>query len=145
MKYPNLGEQPEPDLVLIALDVRARRRDPGEFDAAFAGAALYVRRTQDRVGVMAAELPGKGRWVLAFSSLARLARHSGDVSWLSTTGADLLDQLPRGLGVLVDVDDPHGLPLLPQPHGGRARFGGASLPPRPADMPERPPGTHPVW
>ncbi|MCA1278981.1 SseB family protein [Saccharopolyspora sp. 7B] len=140
----DLDAQSEPDLVLIAHDVRARRRDPGEFDAAFAGATLYVHRPQDRVGVMAAELPGRGRWVLAFSSLARLAHHSGDVPWLSTTGADLLDQLPRALGVLVDVDDPHGLPLLPQPHGGRPRFGDATLPPKPADMPERPPGANPI-
>lgn len=100
------------------------------FDAGFARATVFVQRLPDRPGVVASVLPGKGRWVLAFSTLQRLANHCGDAQWLlSTTGADLLTQLPHGLGVLVDIGDEHGLPLLPQP-SGPARFGGAKLPPR---------------
>lgn len=72
-------------------------------------------------------LPGKGAWVLAFSTLERFAAFGPDKPWLSTTGADLLAQLPPGIGVLLDVGDEHGLPLLPQPDGP-ARFGGAVLP-----------------
>jgi hypothetical protein len=119
----------EPQLVLVAREVRASRRHPVDFDAAFARATVHIQRTRDRPGVMVSELPGKGRWVLVFSTPERLARCIGDCAWLSTTGAHLLDQLPVGLGVLLDVQDSHSLPLLPQPRG-RARFGGAVLPPR---------------
>lgn len=119
----------EPQLVLVAREVRARLRPPADFDATFARATVYAQRTQDRPGVMMAELPGKGRWVLVFSTPERLARCIGDCAWLSTTGADLLEQLPFGLGVLLDIQDSHSLPLLPQPEGP-ARFGGAVLPPR---------------
>lgn len=118
-------------MVSVCRDVRAGRRDPKAFDAAFAEATVFAQRWIDRPGVMASDITGKGRWVLAFSSYERLVRQVGDVPWLSTTGADLLEQLPYGLGVLLDVGDDHGLPLLPQPRA-RARFGGARLPPRPS-------------
>ncbi|TWE30275.1 SseB family protein [Prauserella muralis] len=120
----------EPELVTVSREVWRRRQEPSAFDRAFAQATVYAERLPDRPGVVASSLPGKGRWVLAFSTLERLERRLGAVPWLSTTGSDLLDQLPHGLGVLLDVGDEHGLPLLPQP-GGRARFGGARLPPRP--------------
>lgn len=126
-------DEPEadPTLVTVCREVRAGQREPDAFDAEFAHATVFVQRLPDRPGVVASVLPGKGRWVLAFSTPQRLARQCGDVPWLGATGADLLQQLPHGLGVLVDVGDEHGLPLLPQP-GGPARFGGAKLPPRPA-------------
>lgn len=119
----------EPQLVLVGREVRARQRPPADFDTIFAQATVYAQRTQDRPGIMVAELPGKGHWVLVFSTPERLARCIGDCTWLSTTGADLLEQLPFGLGVLLDIQDDHSLPLLPQPDG-RARFGGAFLPPK---------------
>lgn len=119
----------EPQLALVARAVRARQRPPTDFDATFAQATAYAQRTRDRPGAMVAELPGMGRWVLVFSTPERLARCVGDCVWLSTTGADLLEQLPFGLGVLLDIQDSHSLPLLPQPEG-QARFGGALLPPR---------------
>lgn len=115
------------DLVAVAAAVRAGRAEPAAFDAAFAAAAVFARRT-DAVGVVAANLGEKGRWVLAFSSEERFARAHGDAPWVSMTGADLLGQLPAGVGVLLDLGSAHGLPLLPQPQG-RARFGGALLPP----------------
>lgn len=132
----SLDHDDELELVVVARDVRARRRRPIEFDEAFAQGNVFVQRPSDRVGVMTAELPGKGRWVLAFSTLPRLANYAGDVQWLATTGADLLEQLPSGLGVLFDVEDAHGLPLLPQPRG-RARFGDAVLPEGAGKLPER--------
>jgi len=121
----------EPPLVGVAREVRARQRPPTDFDATFARARVYAQRTEDRPGVIVTELPGKGRWVLVFSTPSRLARCVGDCAWLSTIGADLLEQLPVGLGALLDVQDSHSLPLLPQPNG-HARFGGAVLPPRAA-------------
>ncbi|MGH4001418.1 MAG: SseB family protein, partial [Pseudonocardiaceae bacterium] len=118
----------EPEIVRIARDVRALRREPAEFDAAFALAAVFARRTTgERPGVMVSSLPGKGSWVLAFSTPERLAAFGQDKPWLRTTGADLLAQLPPGIGVLFDVGEDHGLPLLPQPHGP-ARFASAVLP-----------------
>lgn len=120
----------EPELVAVCRAVRAGHERPAAFDAAFARAKVYVQRQLDRPGVIARRLPGKGSWVLAFSTEERLGQVCGEVAWLSTTGADLLASLPHGLGVLLDVADPHGLPLLPQPEGP-ARFDGAVLPPLP--------------
>lgn len=125
-----MAEAGVPELVAVAAAVRARRAEPAEFDAAFATADVFARRMPDQPGVVAANLGEKGRWVLAFSTEERFARAHGDASWVSLTGADLLGQLPPGVGVLLDVGSPHGLPLLPQPQG-RARFSGALLPPRP--------------
>lgn len=116
-------------MVTVCREIRAGVQTPDAFDTEFARATVFVQRLPDRPGVLASVLPGKGRWVLAFSTLQRLASHCGDAHWLSTSGADLLKQLPHGLGVLVDIGDEHGLPLLPQPNGP-VRFGGAKLPPQ---------------
>lgn len=123
----DLDAEDEPELVSVAGEVRVARQRPEAFDAAFAEATVFVQRLRDRVGVMTADLPDRGRWVLAFSTLPRLASYAGGVSWLSTSGADLLDQLPPGVGVLLDVQDAHGLPLLPRTNT-RARFGGDAAP-----------------
>lgn len=116
----------EPEIVGVARDVRAVRRSPADFDAAFAVATVFARRTRgQRPGVMVSMLPGKGQWVLAFSTPERLAAFGQDTPWMSL--ADLLVRLPAGIGVLLDVGEDHGLPLLPQPDGP-ARFAGARLP-----------------
>ncbi|MDQ3577716.1 MAG: SseB family protein [Actinomycetota bacterium] len=118
----------EPEVVRVAQDVRAGRRPPAEFDAAFATAVVYARRTSDeRPGVLVSMLPGKGQWVLAFSTPERLAALDQDTPWLSTSGADLLARLPQGIGVLLDVGEDHGLPLPPRPDGP-ARFADATSP-----------------
>lgn len=122
----HLGE--EPGIVRVAMAVRRLRLPPAEFDAAFAAATVYVRRTSgDRPGVMVSSIPGKGQWVLAFSTLERFAAFGQDKPWLSTTGSDLLSQLRPGIGVLFDLGEDHGLPLLPQ-RDGPAKFAGADLP-----------------
>jgi hypothetical protein len=118
----------EPGIVRVAAAVRRRRLPPAEFDAAFADATVYVRRTSgDRPGVMVSSIPGKGQWVLAFSTLERFAAFGQDKPWLSATGSDLLTQLRPGIGVLFDLGEDHGLPLLPQ-RDGPAKFAGADLP-----------------
>jgi len=70
-------------------------------------------------GVLAFSVPGGGRWTVVFTSpqgLARFARDRGQVvaDWMSTTGADLIDQLPAGVGLLVDPGEEHcvALPAL---------------------------------
>lgn len=122
----------DPPLVSVCRQVRTGERTPEAFDTEFKRATVFARRLPDRPGVITSSLPGKGRWVLAFSTPQRLAKQCGDGPWLSTTGADLLTQLPHGLGVLLDIGDDHGLSLLPRPDGP-ARFGGAKLPPRSSD------------
>ncbi|MCE7007358.1 SseB family protein [Kibdelosporangium philippinense] len=118
----------ELSIVRVAMAVRHRSLPPAAFDAAFADATVYVRRTPgDRPGVMVSSIPGKGQWVLAFSTLERFAAFGQDKPWLSTTGRDLLTQLRPGIGVLFDLGEDHGLPLLPQ-RDGPATFAGADVP-----------------
>ncbi|GHG33368.1 MULTISPECIES: hypothetical protein [Amycolatopsis] len=47
-----------------------------------------------------------------FSSLDRLAAHAGECDYLSTTGADFMQMVPTGVGVMVDPDDDHHIPVL---------------------------------
>lgn len=121
----------EPSIVHIAGAVRSLRRKAAEFDAAFAQATVYAQRNpQKRPGVIVSNLPDNSRWVLAFSTMERLSAFHHDVPWMCTTGEDLLEQLPPGIGVLFDVGEEHGLPLMPQPSGA-ARFASA-----PAQVPK---------
>ncbi|MGH3972569.1 MAG: hypothetical protein ACRDS9_04485 [Pseudonocardiaceae bacterium] len=53
-----------------------------------------------------------GRWTVVFSLLSRLAAHVGDCEYLSTTGADFLELVPSGVGVMFDPDDRHRFPVL---------------------------------
>lgn len=47
-----------------------------------------------------------------FSTPQRLAAHFGDCVFFTTTGADLFGQLPIGIGVMLDPNDEHRLPIL---------------------------------
>ncbi|MGH3769958.1 MAG: hypothetical protein ACRDRW_00925 [Pseudonocardiaceae bacterium] len=44
----------------------------------------------------------------------RLAAYAGDCQFFSTTGADLLAQLPRNMGLLRDPGDDHPVLVLSQ-------------------------------
>ncbi len=59
----------------------------------------------DRPGVMTAETPS-GPVVPVYTSLAQLAAARGPVAWFSTTGGDLLPQLPAGHDMLLDPAGP---------------------------------------
>lgn len=66
-------------------------------------------------GVLVFDTPG-GRWTVAFTSLRRLARFARDrdqavVDWMSLSGADLIDHLPVGAGLLMDPGDEHCVAL----------------------------------
>lgn len=104
-------DQAEPRVVTIAEDVWAGCRKPDEFHAAFATARVYAKRTE-RPGVWVTEVPGRGRWTVVFSLLSRLAAHAGECEYLSTTGADFLELVPSGVGVMFDPDDRHRFPVL---------------------------------
>ncbi len=58
------------------------------------------------------EVEGRGTWTFVFSTPQRLAAHYGDCDLYATTGADLLEQLPVGVGVMLDPDDDHRTPIL---------------------------------
>jgi hypothetical protein len=77
----------------------------------FAQATVYGRRPA-RPGVETVDVAGRGRWTFVFSTPQRLAAHFGDCDFYATTGADLLEQLPIGIGVMLDPDDEHRLPIL---------------------------------
>jgi hypothetical protein len=87
------------------------RRGLHEFDPVFARATVYGRRPA-RPGVETVDVAGRGRWTFVFSTQQRLAAHFGDCDFYATTGADLLEQLPIGIGVMLDPDDEHRLPIL---------------------------------
>lgn len=101
----------EPFVTLCAQDVVSGRRSLHEFDPVFARATVYGRRPA-RPGVETVDVAGRGRWTFVFSTPQRLAAHFGDCAFYATTGADLLDQLPIGIGVMLDPDDEHRLPIL---------------------------------
>lgn len=101
----------EPEVVCVARDILAGRRHPDELDAAFAAATVYGQRP-DAPGVMVASLPGQGQWTLVFSTIERLAAYAGDCAYFATTGADLLAQLPPGVGALLDAGDCHRISVV---------------------------------
>lgn len=100
----------EPEVVRVARLVRAGRRHPAMFRRVFGEAAVYCQRPE-RPGVLIAEVAG-GRWVGVFSTLERLGCFAGECDWQAMTGADLLSQLPEGVGVLLDPQDEHVIPVL---------------------------------
>jgi len=67
----------------------------------------HLLRTPGAIGADAAYGSRSGTWTAAFSSVERLKRHTGECLWLSTTGADLREQIRPSIGILVDIDDEH--------------------------------------
>lgn len=107
------GGADEPRLASIARDVWGGRRTYEECHAAFATAIVYAQRPPGP-GVLVTDVAGRGRWAVAFSRLERLAAHAGECDYLATTGADFLELVPEGVGVMLDPDDQHRFPLLPR-------------------------------
>ncbi|WP_051736243.1 SseB family protein [Amycolatopsis rifamycinica] len=103
--------QGEAYLVVVAQQVWDGSRGPGDFMEVFAGATVYAERTQPPA-VLVTDLGERGRWMVVFSTLERLAAHSGECAYFATTGADLLELVPPGVGVMVDPDDEHRFPVL---------------------------------
>lgn len=101
----------EPPLVIIAKQVLSGERSYEDFHVVFAEATVYAQRTP-RPGMWVAEVAGRGRWTLVFSSLERLAAHAGECDYLATSGADVLELVPEGVGVMLDSDNEHRFPLL---------------------------------
>ena len=101
----------EPPLVTVARGVWSGVLTPEDFHAAFARCVVWSERP-GRPGVLVADVAGRGRWTSVFSSLDRLAAHTGECDYLSAMGADLLSLVPEGVGIMVDPDDEHRFPVL---------------------------------
>ena len=106
----DVGET-EVRLAVVAREVWSGSRGPGDFIDVFAGALVYAQRPP-QPGLLVIDLGERGRWMVVFSTLERLARHAGECDYFATTGADLLELVPPGVGVMVDPDDEHRFPIL---------------------------------
>ncbi|MER7080298.1 SseB protein N-terminal domain-containing protein [Saccharopolyspora kobensis] len=99
------------DLTALARAVSAGERPVKAFYAAFAKAVVYARRPE-KPGVFVTDTESQGRWTVAFTTLDRLAAHAGACDYISMPGAIFLELVPPGVGVMVDPDDDHRLPLV---------------------------------
>lgn len=101
----------ESRLAVVARQVWTGERGPADFLDAFAGAVVYAER-REQPGLLVSDLGERGRWMPVFSTPARLYAHAREVPYFFTTGADLLELVPPGVGVMVDPDDEHRFPVL---------------------------------
>jgi hypothetical protein len=102
---PTTGDDLTPVLAAFA----AGSVDGAALQAAFETATLFVQRVPDASGgpaVAAVGPPGAGH-VVVHASLRSLAAYAGPCDWASAPGADLLDLVPPGYGLLVDPAGPH--------------------------------------
>lgn len=97
---------------VLLVDAVAARLPPLELVALLCQTVLYFQ-APDRPGVMTLHAP-TGPAVPVYTSPWQLALARGPVAWASTTGADLIRQLPTGHDLLLDPAGPH--PLLLRAH-----------------------------
>ena len=91
--------------------VAQQKASPQELLDAWLSATVYCARP-DRPGVYAADTP-EGQVVGVCTSLQELARFAGECDWFSTTGSDLLAQLPPGVDIVLDPSGAHPLRISP--------------------------------
>jgi hypothetical protein len=108
----------EPEMVDEAGSWWARMGDPLRLISAFRSGTVWTRRYEDPPRLSVTDTGATGKWILVFSSLARLGAYVGPCDWVSTTGAKLQDELLPGVdvqGVVLDAGEPHwvALPLEP--------------------------------
>ena len=89
------------DLARIASAVALGAAPVDELHATFLTSTVYCERAE-RPGFRALGAPGRGV-VPVFSSLEQLAIARGPVAWFSLPGAELLDLLPYGYDILLDI------------------------------------------
>jgi hypothetical protein len=104
-------ELAEARLAVVAQQIWAGSRGPGDFVDTFAGTVVYAQRPE-RPALLVTDLGERGRWMVVFSTLKRLAAHAGECDYFATTGGDLLELVPPGVGLMVDPDDEHRYPVL---------------------------------
>jgi hypothetical protein len=95
----------------VIRDVASGSASAEELTGALLAATVYCERA-DGPGFRALGEPGSGV-VPVFSSVEQLARARGTVRWFAVTGTDLLDLLPPGYDLLLDMGGPAPLRLQP--------------------------------
>ena len=95
------AQAPAPTLADIARAVAAGAAAPADLHAALLDATVYCERGATP-GFRALGGPDAGV-VPVFSSTEQLALARGDVKWFSLPGAELLDLLPDGYDVVLDI------------------------------------------
>jgi hypothetical protein len=100
-----------PSLADVARDVALGAAAPSRLHEAFLAAVVYCERGPNP-GFQALGPPWAGV-VPVFSSPDQLALACGTVPWFSMTGADLLDQLPEGYDLVLDIAGSTPLRLRP--------------------------------
>jgi hypothetical protein len=85
----------------VAHDVAAGAASAAELHDVLLATTIYCERGS-RPGFEALGVPGEGA-VCIYTSPAQLAVARGTVPWFSLTGADLLDLLPAGYDLLLDL------------------------------------------
>ena len=105
------AQAPAPALADIARDVVAGLATPADLHAALLGATVYCEQDPSP-GFCSLGTPGAGV-VPVFSSPEQLALARGTVPWFSLSGADLLDLLPTGYDLVLDIGGPTPLRLRP--------------------------------
>ena len=98
-----------PSLADVARDVARGVADFRRLHEVLLAAVVYCERGADP-GFRALGVPHAGV-VPVFSSVEQLALARGTVAWFSLTGADLLDQLPAGYDLMLDIAGPAPLRL----------------------------------
>lgn len=111
---------PAPALVHVARGLAIGTASADDLHAAFVASTVYCERAE-RQGFRALGTPGDGV-VPAFTSAEQLAIARGPVPWFTLSGAELLDLLPAGYDILLDIGGAHPLRLRPVARG-RGRIG----------------------
>ncbi|WP_158104156.1 SseB family protein [Amycolatopsis pretoriensis] len=101
----------EAQLANVARQVWSGSRGPNDFVDAFVSALVYVQRPE-QPALLVTDLGERGKWMAVFTTLERLAAHVGECGYFTTTGSDLLELVPPGVGLMVDPDDAHRFPVL---------------------------------
>lgn len=98
-----------PLLASMATRALAGTAGPGELLAALLEATVFCQ-APERPGVLVSET-GQGLVVRVFSGLPELLASQGPVAWFSTSGLDLMQLLPAGHDLVLDLGSDHAVRL----------------------------------
>lgn len=74
---------------------------------ALARATVFLEQPRTKYASLQVYTIHGDQWVLAFSSLQRLAAARGMCEWISLTGEDLMDNMPPQVNLGIDIQDDH--------------------------------------
>jgi hypothetical protein len=103
---PNSGQVLQPSLADAIRAFASGVIGPVDFHAVFTSAKVYCPRGE-RPGFLALHEAAQPV-IPMFSSLVELRRYSGEQSrYFMVTGAEVLDLLPSGYGIVLDIEGEH--------------------------------------